>query len=128
MAHKGTSVWIRDGSGGGRLQAFYAHSRWRYGEIRCGEYGKGAVQTLSFLPKRIRGRRYRPLRAGFVTRFWLTYGLSHRGQGAALYVKPWNVGCALLKKRGTLRSKYTFGPIIRPRATKQFFGRYRIVV
>ena len=128
MVHRLTGVWVRDGSGGLKLVSFYAYPRWGRGYVRYGEYGKGVIRTLASLPKPIRGRRYRPLRVGHLSRYILSGGLSLRGQSLSTYSRFLSPGVALLKRRGLLRSAYVFGPLCRPRPTKQFYGSYPSVL
>jgi hypothetical protein len=128
MAHRKTIVWIWDGSGGRRVSLFHAYARWNRGVAYQGEYAKGAVRKLAFLPRAIRGRRYRPLRVGHRARFILIRGWHIRGIGFAVYPRAASLGGALLKKRGVLRSRYVFGPMCRPRPTRQFTSVYRVLV
>jgi ribosomal protein L14 len=68
MFQKLTRVGVADGTGAGWLQVFhiYRGSSRRYAKL--GEYVKLSVKSMLSYPRFIRGRRYRPLRAGFVVR------------------------------------------------------------
>jgi ribosomal protein L14 len=68
MFQKLTRITVSDGTGAGWLQVFhiYRGSRRRYAFI--GDFIKMSVKTIAAYPKFIRGRRYRPLRVGYIVR------------------------------------------------------------
>ena len=128
MSHRLSSVWVSDHSGGQRIMLFHSYARWLRGMVYQGEYAKGVVRALSFLPRPIRGRRYKPLRVGHKVRGILVRGSLLRGTGLVLYSKSALAATATVKKRGVLRSPYVFGPACRPRASKRFCALFRHLV
>ena len=92
-----------------------------------GDFIKGAIKQVAFYPTPRRGRRYRPLRAGYVVR-----GLVVQTRHPVAFVDGtrcvfFQNGVALLKRRGALRSKYLVGPLsrnIRRRQYAALFGGY----
>jgi hypothetical protein len=92
-----------------------------------GYYGRAVVRLLAYLPKPVRGRRFRPLRVGHVVRFVVTSaasaGLPDHGR-----CRPTIPKTALLKRRGTLKAKRFFGPLTRPRPTRRFISAFSTLV
>jgi ribosomal protein L14 len=68
MVFKQTRVEVSDRSGAGRVRVVNPYYSWTRGFSISGGYVRAAVESLSRLPPRIRGRRYRPMRPGFVVR------------------------------------------------------------
>lgn len=113
MLQKLSYTVVGDESGARWVQLFhlYGGSRRRY--LTPGLFAKGAVKQVAFYPLRIKGKRYRPIRQGFVVR-----GLAVHAVAVSRFVD--NTRCAftqntlmLLKKRGVFKSKYLNGPLIR---------------
>jgi hypothetical protein len=93
-----------------------------------GMYGRGVVRRVAFMPRPIRGRRYKPLRVGFVVRFVVAGVASPSPLGGALGVESRSPTGVLVKRRGTLRAKRVFGPALRPRLTRRFFSSFAAMV
>lgn len=68
MVFKQSRATILDRSGAGRVRVIHAYHAWSSEFSLAGTYVKCAVEALSRMPPRIRGRRYRPVRPGFVVR------------------------------------------------------------
>jgi ribosomal protein L14 len=74
---------------------------------------KGSVRQIAFYPRRIRGKRYRPLRLGHVVR-----GLLVQLKAPRRFLD--NTRCSfrknsvvLLKKRGVFKAQTFYGPCVR---------------
>lgn len=113
MLQKLTRAVATDQSGVGWVQIFHLYG----GSIRrkssVGNFVKGAVKSIAFYPKYIRGKRYRPTRQGFVVRGLATVAVY--GQRFADNSRVWALrnGLALIKKRGVFRAKHTQGVLLR---------------
>jgi ribosomal protein L14 len=68
MITKLTNVKVVDSSGAGWVQCFHIYRGFRRRYAGIGDFIKGAVKRVSFYPKYRRGKRYKPLRLGFVVR------------------------------------------------------------
>lgn len=78
-----------------------------------GDFVKGSVRQIAFYPRRVRGKRYRPLRVGYVVRglvLHTTYPTRFADNTRVAF--PQN-SVVLLKRRGLLKSKYLVGPLLR---------------
>jgi len=114
-----------DQSGVGWVQVFHLYGGSRRRDARVGGFVKGAVKSIAFYPKYIRGKRYRPTRQGYVVRGLLMearFGLRFSDN-----TRVWALvnGLALLKKRGVFKAKYIQGCLIRAirrRRYKALFG------
>jgi ribosomal protein L14 len=85
-----------------------------------GDFIKGAIKRIAFYPKHRRGKRYRPLRLGFKVR-----GLVTQTRHPARYndmTRAWffQNAVVLLKRRGSLKSKYLQGPLTRTIRRRQY--------
>lgn len=85
-----------------------------------GDFIKGAIKRIAFYPRYRRGKRYRPLRLGYVVRGLVTQ-TRHPVRFTDL-TRVWFLQNAvvLLKRRGTLKSKYTLGPLSRTIRRRQY--------
>jgi len=121
MFFKETKLSINDRSGAGGVGIFHIYTLRQREVGRLGHYVKGAVKSLSRLPPRIRGRRFRPIRCGFVVRAISLNSFKKRGLGRGVFFSSIFASTAvLIKRKGTLRSKHIFGVIQRPRVIKKF--------
>jgi len=125
MLQKLTKVTVADGSGVAWLQIFhiYRGSRRRFAGI--GDFVKLTVRKIAVYPRVIRGKRYKPLRVGHITR------------GLCVNTTAWSrffdntrfrfyTNCVvLLKKRGVLRSSYLYTPLSRQIRRKQYRALFR---
>ena len=68
MFQKQTKVTVADGSGVAWLQVFhmYRGSRRRYALL--GDFVKMSIRSVAVYPRVIRGKRYKPLRVGYIAR------------------------------------------------------------
>lgn len=113
MVPKLAFLKVNDASGAGWVQAFHVYrgSFHKYAEV--GDFIKGAIKRIAFYPRYRRGKRYRPLRLGYVVR-----GLVTQTRHPIAFLdgtRCWffQNAVVLLKKRGSLRSKYLTGPALR---------------
>lgn len=102
-----------DQSGVGWVQVFHLYGGSRRKSTGVGKFVKGAVKSIAFYPKYIRGKRYRPTRQGFVVRGLVMEG--RYGQRFPDNTRVWALvnGLALLKKRGVFKAKHIQGCLIR---------------
>jgi ribosomal protein L14 len=114
-----------DQSGVGWVQVFHLYGGSRRKSTNVGRFVKGAVKSIAFYPKYIRGKRYRPTRLGYVVR-----GLLMEARYAQRFpdnTRAWGLtnGLALIKKRGVFKVKYIQGCVlrtIRRRRHRALFG------
>lgn len=124
MLQKQTYVTVSDHSGAGWIQLFHLYrGSWRR-YIAVGGYAKAAVKTIAFYPRAIRGKRYRPLRQGFVVR-----GMAVQTRAPLRFydnTRHWSFANSLilLKRRGLFKSKYIYGPLSRTLNKKQYIALF----
>ena len=120
MFQKLTHAGVADGTGCGWVQVFhlYRGSRRRYAGV--GDFTKLSIRSMVSYPRPIRGRRYRPLRIGFVVRgfvcnvrAWVCFGDSAR-------MRFLSNGVVLVRRRGMFRSKYVYSPLSRLVRRRQY--------
>ena len=113
MLQKLTKVVTADNTGLGWLQTIHLYrGSWRrYAYI--GEYIKMSVKTILRFPRRIRGKRYRPTRVGFVVRGLVIHAIKNKQFFDSSRLRVFASSVIILKKRGTFRSKYYHGPLTR---------------
>ena len=128
MIFKESKVLVSDGSGAGITRVIHPYKKFKRGYSLIGEYKKASIKTLVRLPRRIRGKRYRPLRRGFVVRGLLARAPSPRLVGSTLGVSCESSASVLLKRRGVLKSKYIYGPMQRPRFALKFRAYFGALV
>jgi len=75
MLQKLSKVVATDQSGVGWIQIFHLYGGSFRAATTVGGFVKGAVKSIAFYPKYIRGKRYRPTRQGFVVRGLATTAL-----------------------------------------------------
>ena len=93
-----------------------------------GDFIKGAVKKIAFYPRYRRGKRYKPIRLGFVVR-----GLVVQTKKSTRY---WdNTRCSfflnatvLLRRKGTLKSKFITGPLSRNVNRRQYESMFGAIV
>ena len=120
MLQKESRLRTNDRSGAGVMSIFHIYTLRQREVGRLGHYYKAAVKKLSRLPARIRGKRFRPIRRGFVVRFILNTSVRSSLMGNSMTLALNRTAGVLIKRRGALRSKYIFGPTQRPRVGKAF--------
>ena len=96
----------------------YRGSRRRYALL--GDFVKMSIRSVAVYPRVIRGKRYKPLRVGYIAR-----GLCVNTTAWSRFVdntrsKFYTNSVVLLKKRGMLRSKYLYTPLSRIIRRKQY--------
>lgn len=110
MFQKLTRIGVADGSGVGWLQVFHLYrGSWRR-YCAAGNFLKASVRTIITFPRYIRGRRYRPVRVGFIVRGLATSARSWARFTDGSRQRFLANSCVLLKRRGLLRSKYVYVP------------------
>ena len=120
MVQKLTRCRVVDTSGAGWVQVFHVYRGTFHKVAVVGDYVKSSIKQVAFYPRRVRGKRYRPLRQGYVVRGLLLH-TTHptRFLDNTRVSFPANT-LALLKRRGLLKSKYVIGPILRVARRPQF--------
>jgi ribosomal protein L14 len=120
MLQKLSNLTATDQSGVGWVQIFHLYGGSRRKSTKVGYFVKGAVKFIAFYPKYIRGKRYRPIRQGYVVR-----SLIMSSRSPIRFVdntRIWgfiNGGC-LIKKRGVFRAKHTQGVLSRAIRRKRY--------
>jgi ribosomal protein L14 len=96
----------------------YRGSRRRYALL--GDFVKMSVRGIAVYPRIIRGKRYKPIRVGYVVRglcvntaAWLRFIDNTRS-------RFFENSVVLLKKRGIFKSKYVYTPLSRHIRRKQY--------
>lgn len=118
-------VKVLDASGAGWVQAFHVYRGSFHKYAQVGDFIKGAVKRIAFYPRLRRGRRYRPLRLSYRVR-----GLVVQTRHAVRFLDGTRCIClqnavVLLRKRGTLRSKFVAGPLLRVIRRPQYESLFR---
>jgi ribosomal protein L14 len=113
-------VGVADESGAGWVQVFHVYRGSSHDFAYPGDFVKGAIRVIAFYPKYVRGKRYRPLRVGYVVRglvtqarFWQRFFDGTR----ACFLSN---AVAVLRRRGTLRAQATCGPLLRTVRRRQY--------
>lgn len=128
MLFKESSIINVDRSGSKLNKIFHVYSRmWRRYAV-IGEYVKVSVKTLERWPTRIRGKRYRPTRPGFILRGFNCMNVTNKNYNGFLKITAATNHMITLKKRGVIKSPYILGPIFRPLRVKKFFYIFNKVV
>jgi ribosomal protein L14 len=120
MIFKQSNILTTDRSGAGKLRVFHTYPRlWkRYADN--GSYVKASIQTLERLPRRIRGRRYRPLRPGYILRSLIVTSSKLKEVFSTNSIASYANRGVTLKRRGVLKSSYILGAIARPLRSNRF--------
>ena len=120
MLMKLSHVKVTDSSGAGWVQIFHVYRGFRHLSASAGDFIKGSIKRIAFYPRYRRGKRYRPLRVGYVVR-----GLVAQTRHPVRFfdsTRCWLMQNAvvLLKRRGLLKSKYVAGPLLRSIRRRQY--------
>jgi ribosomal protein L14 len=113
MFQKLTRVSVSDGTGIGWLQVFhlYRGSKRRYAKF--GDFVKMSIRSINTFPVFIRGRRYRPLRVGYIVRGFATNICAWSRFFDGTRTRFFSNSVVLIKRKGLLKSKYTYTPLSR---------------
>lgn len=128
MLQKLSKLTTADHSGAGWLQIFHLYRGFWRRYAKPADYTKLAVKTIAFYPRYIKGKRYRPLRVGYVVR-----GLVVRATKETRLYDNTRLWCSknkviLLKKKGTFKSKHLYGFLPRTTKKKQYHALFDNVV
>lgn len=120
MLPKLAQVKVVDASGAGWVQVFHIYRGFHNRAGTLGDFIKGSIKRIAFYPRHRRGKRYRPLRLGFVVR-----GLVCQTRHPVRYLDGtrcvfFQNAVVLLKRRGALKSKYLTGPVSRVVRRRQY--------
>ena len=120
MLQKQSKVTVSDGSGVSWLQVFHIYrGSWRrYANI--GDFVKTSVREVVGYPRYVRGKRYKPLRVGYIVRGLVTNTVAWSRFKDNTRFRFYMNSIVLLKKRGTFRSKYIYTPISRMVRKRQY--------
>jgi ribosomal protein L14 len=120
MLPKLAMLKVVDASGAGWVQTFHIYRGSTHRLATLGDFVKGSLKRIAFYPRARRGKRYRPLRLGYIVR-----GLVCQTRHPLRFVD--NTRCVffqnatvLLRRRGLLRSKYLSGPLCRTIRRRQY--------
>jgi hypothetical protein len=80
-----------------------------------------SVKSIIKYPKRIRGKRYRPIRVGFRCRGLVTQLVKNKLFFDRSYLQIFHNTVVLLKKRGVFKSKTIYGPGVRNLRRRQYY-------
>jgi len=113
MLQKQTQSGVTDHSGAGWVQLFHLYRGFWRRYAFPGTYVKAAVKKIAFYPRAIKGKRYRPLRQGYVVRGLVVHTRKEfRFSDNTRYWLFAN-NLVLLRRRGLFKSKYIYGPLSR---------------
>jgi ribosomal protein L14 len=128
MIQKLSKVIVADRTGVNWLQTFHIYrGSWRrYAFI--GDYIKMSVKSIIRYPKRIRSKRYRPIRVGFRCRGLVTQLLKNKIFYDRSNLTIFHSTVILLKKRGTFKSKAIYGSGIRNLRRRQYYELFNYFV
>lgn len=128
MFQKLTNVGVADGTGAGWLQIFhiYRGSFRRYSKL--GDFVKTAVKSVVSYPKFIRGKKYRPLRVGFVVRGLCINSKVYSKYSDLSRLRFISNRVLLIKRRGLFKSKYLYTPLLRVLNKKQYFFLFKSII
>ena len=83
-----------------------------------------SVKTILRYPPRIRGKRYKPTRVGFVVRGLVIHAIKNSQFADSSRLRIFASSVLILKKRGTFRSKYYHGPITRSLRRYRYYNLF----
>lgn len=120
MLPKLARLRVIDTSGAGWIQSFHIYRGFFHRCASLGDFLKATIKQVAFYPKFRRGKRYRPLRLGFIVR-----GLVAQTRHPVRFVDNTRLfffqnAAVLLKKRGVLKSKVVVGPLPRTLRRRQY--------
>jgi len=95
------------------MQIFHLYrGSWRR-YARTGDFTKAAIKTIITYPRYIRGRRYKPLRVGYVVRSLAAATCSWSRFYDGTRTRFLNNTAIIIKRRGLFKSKYLYTPLSR---------------
>lgn len=94
-----------------RVIHLYRGSFRRYSKI--GEFIKMSIRTIYKFPKKIKGKRYRRMRIGFVVRGLVFLAFKNKKFFDFSRISIFSNSVILLKKKGVFKSKNYVGPSLR---------------
>ena len=113
MIQKLSNVWVSDRSGAAWVHVFHLYrGSWRRSSS-YGSYVKGSIKVIAFYPKYVWGKRYRPLRLGYVVRGLLTQLAASRRFIDNTRCSFRKNAVVLLRKREVFKSQTFYGPLVR---------------
>ena len=87
-----------------------------------------SVKSIMRYPRRIRSKRYRPIRVGFRCRGLVTQLLKNKIFYDRSSLRIFHSTVILLKKRGTFKSKAIYGPGVRNLRRRQYYELFNYFV
>ena len=120
MFWKESKLFVNDRSGAGVVKTFHIYTQRQKTRFCLGFYLKSSVLRISRLPMRIRNKRFRPIRPGFVVRSMLSTCAKLQLISNTIKLCVYRNSVFLIKRRNTARSKYLFGPLQRPKNSLVF--------
>jgi len=120
MLFKESLIYNVDRSGANLLKIFHCYHRLKKKYSRVGNYIKGSVREVERRPVRIRGRRFRPIKVGFIQRGFNNINKINLTLNGTFSIKTILNGCIIIKKRGCLKSPHIRSPLVRPVRVKKF--------
>ena len=127
MLFKESSLLINDRSGAFSIKLIHNYLRKKKLFSTRGDIIKSVIINLERYPRKIRGKRYRPLRSGFIIKCVISISVKQI-QKTNLLVMSYSNNCVAFKRRGVLKSNYILGPIIRPLPTKSYVYNFSQLV
>jgi len=99
---------------------FHIYRGFKHRCASLGDFLKGSIKHVAFYPRYRRGKRYRPLRLGYIVR-----GLVVQTRHPVRFLDNTRVvflqnATVLLRRRGLLKSKYIAGPLVRTIRRRQY--------
>jgi len=111
---------VVDTSGAGWTMTFHIYRGFQHRYASLGDFLKGSIKHVAFYPRYRRGKRYRPLRLGYIVR-----GLVVQTRHPVRFYDNTRVfffqnASVLLRRRGLLKSKFITGPLVRTMRRRQY--------
>ena len=128
MLFKESIIYNVDRSGANLLKIFHCYHRLTKKYSIVGNYIKGSVRIVERRPVKIRGRRFRPIKIGFIQRGFNNINKLNWQLNGVFKIKTNLNGCIIIKKRGCLKSPHILSPTVRPIRVKKFFYIFDTVV
>ncbi len=128
MVFKESILINSDRSGSRLLKVFHCYNNFKKQYGYLGTYTKASVRDLERWPRRIRGKRYRPVRVGFIQRCFLVFLKKNKTNCGTLNIKTTFNKSIVIRRRGYLKSPYILTPSVRPIRTKRFYYIFDMVV
>ena len=119
MLFKESVIHTNDRAGSGLLLILHTYRRLVRRYAKTGEFVKVTIKDLERLPRKIRGKRYRPLRPGFILRSLISMSSRKTVLCNTVTTNTFVNAGVILKRRGTLRSIHILGPSVRPFNTRR---------